>query len=89
VREVMCACMRIENPDNTGGLGGHSRGRKAKKGVNSGVPKLQYGTRVSMTYNKGPARELHELAQYLLRENPHQRKAEMEPNTHSLGSLGN
>jgi len=32
--------------------------------VNSGVPKLPYGTRVSITNDKR-ARELHELAQYL------------------------
>ena len=32
--------------------------------MNSGVPKLQYSTRVFITNDK-QARELHELAQYL------------------------
>jgi len=40
-----------------------------QEGVNSGVPKLPNGTRVSITNDK-QARELHELAQY--KENPHQ-----------------
>jgi len=54
-------------PNKTGGLGEHSKGLRWKQyqeTVNSGVPKLQYCTRVSITNDK-QARELHELAQYL------------------------